>query len=225
MARSITGAAFVSLDGVMQGPGGPTEDPTGGFDQGGWVFKMADEGIGDTLGALFGGEYALLLGRRTYDIFASYWPYVEGEEAAMGESLTKADKFVLTGSNEPLEWENSYRLGGIDAVAELKRTDGPDLLIQGSSTLYPALLEHRLLDRLILMTFPVVLGEGKRLLGDGTPARRLALVEHRVTDKGTVITTFEPGGDLPAYPESNAPTPPTSEREARRKARIADGTW
>ena len=164
MTRKLTGAAFVSLDGVMQAPGGPTEDPTGGFDESGWVFRMDDDGINDTLGTLFGAPYDLLLGRRTYDIFAAYWPYVEGENAFMGESLTQAGKYVLTSSDAPLEWENSHRLSAIDEVPALKQSDGPDLLIQGSSTLYPQLLDAGLLDRLVLMTFPIVLGKGKRLL-------------------------------------------------------------
>ena len=123
MTRKLTGAAFVSLDGVMQAPGGPTEDPTGGFDESGWVFRMDDDGINDTLGALFGAPYDLLLGRRTYDIFAAYWPYVEGENAFMGESLTQAGKYVLTGSDASLEWENSHRLSALDQVPALKQSE------------------------------------------------------------------------------------------------------
>lgn len=96
MPRKITGAAFLSLDGVMQAPGGSSEDPSGGFEAGGWVFRLWDEGVNEVLGGLFGGEYELLLGRRTYDIFAAYWPYVEGEEAGMGEAFTRAGKYVLT---------------------------------------------------------------------------------------------------------------------------------
>lgn len=111
MARTITAAAFVSLDGVMQAPGGPTEDPTSGFDQGGWVFKLWDEGVGETLGTLFSGDYDLLLGRRTYDIFAAYWPYAEGDNAPMGEAFDRANKYVLTRGDQPLEWQNSHREG------------------------------------------------------------------------------------------------------------------
>ncbi|HCB78590.1 MAG TPA: riboflavin biosynthesis protein RibD, partial [Erythrobacter sp.] len=169
-----------------------TEDPTGGFDESGWVFRMDDDGINDTLGTLFGAPYDLLLGRRTYDIFAAYWPYVEGENAFMGESLTQAGKYVLTSSDAPLEWEDSHRLSAIDEVPALKQSDGPDLLIQGSSTLYPQLLDAGLLDRLVLMTFPIVLGRGKRLLDGAMSAGRLKLDDHRVTGKGTVITTYEP---------------------------------
>lgn len=222
--RRIIGSAFISLDGVIQGPGGPGEDPTGGFDQGGWVFKVWDEGVDEVLGALFAGEYDLLLGRRTYDIFAAYWPYVDGEAAAMGEAFTRANKYVLTRGDQPLEWTNSHRLTSFDDVAALKAGDGPDLIVQGSSTIYPGLLAAGLIDRLTLMTFPVTLGRGKRLFGDGTPTGMLGMVDHKVTPKGTVIATFEPGGTLPAYPPY-APLPSTSEREAERQRRMQDGSW
>lgn len=224
MPRKITGAAFISLDGVIQAPGGPTEDPSGGFDQGGWVFKVWDEGIDETIGSLFSGNYDLLLGRRTYDIFAAYWPYVEGPEAGMGEAFTNASKFVLTRGEQPLEWANSHRVASIADVAAIKASEGPDLIIQGSSTIYPGLLAAGLLDQLILMTFPVTLGNGKRLFGSGTPTSMLEMVDHKVTAKGSVITTYQPGGVLPPYP-SEGPTPSTSEREAERQRRIATGTW
>ncbi len=221
--RRITGAAFLSLDGVMQAPGGPTEDYTGGFDQGGWLFRFGDDGIFDTIGSLFGGEYDLLLGRRTYDIFASYWPYVEGEAVEMGAAFTRAGKHVLTRGDRPLEWENSHRLTGIGDVAALKRTDGPDLIIQGSSTIYPGLLAEGLIDRLILMIFPVTIGKGKRLFGDGTPAGALKMVDHKVTAKGTVVATYEPGGGIPTH--GAFPEPSTSDREAERQRRMKAGSW
>ncbi len=224
VARTIAAAAFVSLDGVMQAPGGPTEDDTGGFDEGGWVFKLWDEGVEPTLAALFSGQYDLLLGRRTYDIFAAYWPYAEGENRPMGEAFDRAAKYVLTRGDRPLEWQNSHRLRGIEDVARLKATDGPGLVVQGSSTLYPALLAAGLIDTLTLMIYPVVLGTGKRLLGDGTPVRRLELTDHSVTQKGTVIATYRPGGNLPPYPDE-APIPATSEREIARRAAMAEGRW
>jgi len=222
--RNVIGGAFLTLDGVMQGPGGPTEDVTGGFDEGGWVFKLWDEGAGDAIGALFAGEYDLLLGRRTYDIFAAYWPYVEGEGAAMGEAFTLANKYVLTRGDQPLEWANSHRLKSIDDVAALKQGDGSDLIIQGSSTIYPGLLAAGLIDRLILMTFPVTLGKGKRLFGDGTPTTKLKMVDHRVTAKGTVIAAYERGDTLPAFPPFG-PQPSTSARETERQRRMAEGSW
>jgi dihydrofolate reductase len=239
--RSIRGAVFVSLDGVMQAPGGPTEDPTGGFDHGGWLPQFFDEDVGQAIDAFFGREYDLLLGRRTYEIFAAYWPYVGGEAAGigevfdrtgkedgeaaaieMGEAFTRANKYVLSRGTPDLSWSNSYRLGSIDEVRALKQTDGPDLLIQGSSTLYPQLLAQRLLDRLTVMTFPVVLGSGKRLFGDGTPPESLRMVDHRITRSGAVIATYEPGGAVEhgwAGPQS------TSGREEIRQQKIAEGCW
>jgi dihydrofolate reductase len=222
--RKIIGGVFLTLDGVIQGPGGPTEDVTGGFAEGGWVFKLWDEGAGDAIGQLFAGEYDLLLGRRTYDIFAAHWPYVEGEGAAMGEAFTRANKYVLTRGDQPLEWVNSHRLKSIDDVAAIKQDTGPNLIIQGSSTIYPGLLAAGLIDRLTLMIFPVTLGKGKRLFGDGTPSEMLKMVDHKVTPKGTVIATYERGGALPDLP-TFAPPPSTSSREKERQRRMADGRW
>jgi dihydrofolate reductase len=222
--RKVIGAAFVSLDGVMQAPGGPTEDPTGGFDAGGWMFKIWDEGIGETLGNLFSGEYDLLLGRRTYDIFAAYWPYAEGDNKPMGEAFDRANKYVLTRGDEPLEWQNSHRLRSLDEVAALKQSDGKRIVIQGSSTIYSGLLAQGLIDELTLMIFPVTLGRGKRLFGEGTPVELLSMTDHRVTAKGTVIATYEPGGSMPPYPPEG-PIPFTSDRELVRQKRIAEGGW
>lgn len=221
--RKLTGAAFVSLDGVMQAPGGPSEDYSNGFDEGGWLFRFGDEGIFDTIGSLFAGEYDLLLGRRTYDIFAAYWPYVDGPEAEMGQAFTRAGKHVLTRGSQPLDWENSHRLTGIGEVAALKRSDGPDLVIQGSSTIYPGLLDAGLIDRLVLMTFPLTLGKGKRLFGDGTPAGALRMTDHKVTTRGTIIATYEPDGGIPAT--GPFPVPSTSAREQERQHRMRDGSW
>ena len=224
MARTITGAAFLSLDGVMQAPGGPTEDPTGGFAEGGWMFKVWDEGIEPTLGSLFSGEYDLLLGRRTYDIFAAFWPYAEGDNKPMGEAFDRANKYVLTRGDQVLEWQNSHRLDGVEDVAAIKADDGADIIIQGSSTIYPALLAAGLIDTLITMTFPVILGSGKRLFGEGTPVGRLEMIDHSVTGKGTVIATYRPGGTLPPYPPEG-PIPVTSGREIERQRRIQAGNW
>ncbi len=222
--RRIIGSAFISLDGVIQGPGGPTEDPTGGFGEGGWVFKIWDEGVNEVIDGLFSRDYDLLLGRRTYDIFAAYWPYVDGEGAAMGDAFTAANKYVLTRGSQPLDWAHSHRLAGIDDVAALKQGDGPDLVIQGSGMIYPGLLAAGLIDQLTLMIFPVTLGTGKRLFGDGTTVAMLKMVDHKVTANGTVIATYEPGGALPPYPPYG-PEPSTSAREAERQRLIAEGSW
>ena len=222
--RKIIGAVFQSLDGVMQAPGGPSEDPTGGFDQGGWQFKFPDAAGGEAVGDLLGGEYDLLLGRRTYDIFAAYWPYVQGEEAELGRAFTRVRKYVLTRGDQPLAWENSHRLGSIDAVAALKQGDGPELRIWGSSTIYPGLLAAGLLDRLRLLTYPVTLGKGKRLFGEGTPAQALTMVHHQVTPQGTVIADYEPTGSMPKG-AFDGPEPATSAREAERQQKMQDGSW
>ena len=225
MARKITGGVFLSLDGVMQAPGGPQEDTQGGFEQGGWMFKIWDPGIEETLGGLFSGVYDLLLGRRTYDIFAAYWPFAEEpENQPMREAFDRANKYVLTRSDERLEWQNSHRLGSVEDVARIKEGEGSDLIIQGSSTIYPALLSAGLIDELVLMTFPVTLGAGKRLFGEGTPVERLEMVDHRVTAKGTLIATYRPGGELPPYPPQG-PIGARSDREAERQRKMTEGTW
>ncbi|WP_267394360.1 MULTISPECIES: dihydrofolate reductase family protein [unclassified Sphingomonas] len=220
--RKLTGAAFVSLDGVMQAPGGPTEDPTGNFDQGGWVFGIGDDVFDPILGELFTPPFALLLGRRTYDIFAAYWPFVDGDLGGMGEAMTAADKHVVSHDDQPLDWANSYRLNGIAAIQALKESDGADLLIQGSSTLYPPLLAAGLIDELVLMTYPVVLGAGKRLFGNGTPPGALRLLEQQVGTKGVMVTRWAPDGPIPAV---NHPPPRSSAFEAERQRRIAERSW
>lgn len=219
--RRIVGGMFVSLDGVIQAPGGPTEDPTGGFVHGGWMFPVSDDDVGTAVGEFFSQPYDLLLGRRTYDIFAAYWPYADGEGAAMGDAFTAANKYVLTHGEQPLPWANSHRIRTVDDVATLKQDDGPDLLIQGSSMIYPALLVAGLLDRLVLYTFPIVLGSGKRLFGQGTPPGTLKLVDHQVSPGGTVIATYEPAGEV----ETGSFGPIESAREDERQAKMKDGTW
>ena len=213
--RRLTGAVFQSLDGVMQAPGGPEEDPSGGFRFGGWVQPFWDADMGP-FEALIMGEYDLLLGKRTYDIFAAYWPY--NQDDPIGTKFQRIDKYVLTHSDEPLTWEHSSRLSGdtAAAVAGLKQSDGRDLLIQGSSTLYPPLLSARLIDRLILMTFPVVLGEGKRIFDGTEKPGAMKLVDRFVSAKRVVLTAYEPAGDVPVGSfETKAPSAAELERRAR----------
>ena len=215
--RKVIGAAFVSLDGVMQAPGGPEEDWTGGFEHGGWLSPLFDEQTGEAVDRLFAEPFDLLLGRKTYDIFAAYWPYAEGDSKPMGEMFDRVGKYVVTRGDQPLDWPNSHRVPGLDALADLKQTDGPDLVIQGSSTLYPQLLAAGLIDRLTVMVFPVILGAGKRLFGNGTPPRALRMVEHRISPAGTVIATYEPVGAV----ETGSFVPPAqSEREQQRQIRM-----
>ena len=193
--RKLTGAVFISLDGVMQAPGGPEEDPSSGFRYGGWVQPLWDADMGPFEDVIM-SEYDLLLGKRTYDIFSAYWPY--NQDNPIGEKFQRINKYVLTHSNDPLEWDGSHRLSGdtAEAVAELKRSEGRDLLIQGSSTLYAPLLSARLIDRLVLMTFPVVLGNGKRIFDGSEKPGALKLVDHFVTNTGVVFTSYEPAGEV-----------------------------
>ena len=220
--RRIVGCVFQSLDGVMQAPGGPDEDPTGGFRFGGWQFAFPDEVAEAAIERQCAPPFAMLLGRRTYDIFASYWPYVEGEAAALGALFNKADKFVLTHSDRPLEWENSHRLSGVDAIKALKQGDGPELRIWGSSMLYPLLLEADLLDNLILLTYPLVLGKGKRVFGEGSPARTFNMRDHAFGPGGVSIATLEPAGEV--RPGASPPAPPNA-RESERQRKISEGSW
>ena len=195
--RKLTGAVFISLDGVMQAPGGPEEDPSGGFSFGGWTAPFADESASVPLAKyLIEPDYDLLLGKRTYEIFAAYWPY--NRDNAIGEKFQLINKYVLTHTDEPLSWENSHKLSGdtVAAVAELKRSNGRDLLIQGSSTLYVPLLGAGLIDLLILMTYPVVLGEGKRIFDGSQAPGSFKLVDHFVSNKGVVFGTYEPAGEV-----------------------------
>src|SRR3954462_1503946 len=194
--RKLTGAVFLSLDGVMQAPGGPDEDPTSDFRFGGWVQPFWDEDMGPFEGIVT-SDYDLLLGKRTYDIFAAYWPY--NQDNPIGAKFQRINKYVLTHSDAPLEWDNSHKLPGdtAAAVGELKQSEGRDLLIQGSSTLYVPLLAAGLIDRLVLMTFPVLLGPGKRIFAGSQKPVALELVDSFVSPKGVVITTFEPAGDVP----------------------------
>ena len=214
--RKLTGAVFLSLDGVMQAPGGPTEDWTGGFAHGGWMFPLGDEAVDAAIGGLFDQPFGLLLGRKTYEIFAAYWPYAE-EGDPIGTAFDKAGKYVVTGGGDPLEWQNSHRVGSVEEVRAVKASDGPDLIIQGSSTLYPQLFATGLIDRLILLTFPIVLGTGKRLFGDGTPPFAMKLVAQETSSTGVVIATYEPAG---AVRTGTFAGPEPSEREQARQERM-----
>jgi len=195
--RKLTGSVFQSLDGVMQAPGGPDEDPTSGFRLGGWSFNYWDESLEKPFGKVIDADYDLLLGKRTYDIFAGYWP--DHQDMPVGARFQRINKYVLTHSDEPLGWDHSHKLSGdtAGAVAELKRSEGRDLLIQGSSTLYVPLLAAGLIDRLIVMIFPVVLGQGKRIFDGSQAPGALKLVEHSISDKGVAFLSYEPAGDVP----------------------------
>jgi dihydrofolate reductase len=193
--RKIVAAASMSLDGVMQAPGGAEEDPSGGFQLGGWTFRYWDDAIADALGDLFSHPYELLLGRKTYEIFASHWPYVQDDPFA--DAINNATKYVATSSRAPLTWQNSVAIRDVrKEVSQLKRDGGPTLLTQGSSELLQTLLKHELVDRFTLLTYPVVLGKGKRLFGSGTISTALRLVESKASPTGVTINTYEHDGSI-----------------------------
>jgi dihydrofolate reductase len=215
--RKLTGAVFVSLDGVMQAPGGPEEDPSGGFRFGGWVAPFWDENMGP-FEKLIMADYDLLLGKRTYDIFSAYWPY--NQDDPIGAKFQNINKYVVTHSDDPLSWDNSEGLSGdlAGAVAELKKSEGRDLLIQGSSTLYAPLLAAGLIDQLVLITFPVVLGKGKRIFDGSQQPGALKLADSFVTPKGVLIATYVPDGDVPT---GTFETKEPSEAELERREKLA----
>jgi dihydrofolate reductase len=216
--RKLTGAVFQSLDGVMQAPGGPQEDPSGGFRFGGWSFAFWDGSMEQPFGKVIEADYDLLLGKRTYDIFSAYWPY--NQDNPIGAKFQRINKYVLTHSDEPLTWENSSKLSGdtAAAVSELKKSEGRDLLIQGSSTIYPPLLSAGLIDRLLLMTFPVLLGRGKSIFDGTQRPGRMSMTDHFVSDSGVTFATYEPAGDVPT---GSFETKEPSEAELNRREKWA----
>jgi dihydrofolate reductase len=222
MRKLITGA-MVSLDGVMQAPGGPQEDKSGGFEFGGWVVPYVDQEFGQGIDALFGQPFDLLLGRRTYEIFAAHWPYAEGgEDNFIAKLFNRATKYVATRSGMELTWSRSIALHDAAAdVARLKQEDGPRLLTQGSSDLIQTLLAKDLIDEIALFTFPVVLGNGKKLFEEGAKPAAFTLIENKVTSKGVMIGRYQRAGAV--VTGDFAMDPPTPAEVARRERMAREG--
>jgi dihydrofolate reductase len=219
--RKVVAATFLSLDGVMQAPGGPEEDPTGGFSHGGWTFHYWDEAMGELMGKIFDEPFDLLLGRRTYEIFAAHWPYA-GEDDPIAKAFNRVTKYVATSSDKPLTWQNSVALHDVPAeVAKLKRQDGPKLLIQGSSVLIQTLLKHDLIDEIDLLVFPLVLGKGKRMFGEGATPAALKLVESKVSSTGVVMSSYRRAGEIKTG--SFALEEPSEAEIARREKMAVEG--
>jgi dihydrofolate reductase len=193
--RRLIVTTFLTLDGVMQAPGGPEEDDDG-FAFGGWSVNYWDELMSQTMGAFMGKPFDLLLGRKTYDIFAAYWP--EAPEDAGGKPLNDATKYVASRGSPPLEWNKSVLIEGdvAQGVATLKREDGPELQVHGSGNLIQTLVRHGLVDQFVLWVFPLVVGSGKRLFADGTVPSALKLVDSKVSTTGVVIGTYAPAGKI-----------------------------
>lgn len=213
--RKIIAITHVTLDGVMQSPGGPEEDPSGGFTQGGWIVPFWGETLDQALGEIMSGAFDMLLGRRTYEIFAAYWPYAGDNPIA--KAFTKAAKYVVTNSLDRFDWVNTHRVGGdaVDEIRRLKASDGPELHVWGSGELLQTLIAAELLDEFRIWVFPLVLGEGKRLFEDGVPPQGLVLAGSRSTPDGVLFNTYRPAGPLPRRPLH--PDNPSEAELARRK--------
>jgi dihydrofolate reductase len=187
---------FLSLDGVMQAPGGPEEDREGGFDLGGWLVPYADEDMGRFMVESITSTDAFLLGRKTYEIFAAHWPLITDENDPLATSLNSKPKHVASRTLDKVEWNNSTLLRGdvAEAVAELKRHPGGNLQVQGSSELAQTLMRHDLVDEYRLLIYPVVLGKGKRLFRDGNVPAALRLVDTQTTGTGVTMQTYQSVG-------------------------------
>jgi dihydrofolate reductase len=196
--RKLVVNTFVTLDGVMQAPGGPEEDQTGGFEHGGWSFGYWDEAMGEWMGEAMGKPFALLLGRRTYEIFAAHWP--QAGDAPGAAELNAATKYVASRTLDSVEWANSTLLEGdaVAAIARLKEEEGPEIQVHGSSDLIQTLLANDLVDEFRVWIFPVVLGGGKRLFGEGTAPAGLELVDSKTSTTGVLMATYKPAG-APKY--------------------------
>jgi dihydrofolate reductase len=194
--RKLLVTTFLTLDGVMQAPGGPGEDDSGGFAYGGWSVNYWDDKMAEVMGEAVSRPFAMVLGRRTYDVMAAYWPTAPEEAGA--KPLNEATKYVASRGRPTLEWSNSVLIEGdaADGLAALKREDGPELQVHGSANLIQSLLRNNLVDEFRLWVFPVVVGSGKRLFADGTIPSGLKLVDSTVSTTGVVIGTYQPAGEI-----------------------------
>lgn len=223
--RKIVVMAFVSVDGVMQAPGGPDEDRSGGFAHGGWVEPLWDEVAGAAVDEVFDAPFDLLLGRKTYDIFASYWPFIQTDPSAadyeegnakIATRFDEVTKYVATHRPDSLAWQNTEWLGedAVGRLRQLKREDGPPLLTQGSSELVHTLLANDLVDEVRLLVFPVLLGKGKRLFGEETKPAGLKLEKATVSPRGIVVARHVRAGDVATG--TFAPEDPATDRKAQK---------
>lgn len=193
--RTVRIIEHISLDGVIQGPGGPEEDKSNGFNHGGWGFPGHDDEVGHAIVAAQGQGFDLLLGRKTYDIFAGYWPQQTGP---MADSLNGAKKFVATHRPDSLDWGPVENLGAdISAgIRRVKEAGGPELIVWGSSTLTPLLIAEGLADEVMLLVFPVLIGRGKRIYSDSVQPSGLTHVSSRTAPSGVIISTYKPAGAM-----------------------------
>ena len=218
--RKIIVGAQVSIDGVMQAPGGPTEDPTGGFKFGGWAMPYFDEVFGEEIDRLFKESFDLLLGRKTYEIFAAYWPYYDegAPHGGIAKLFKDIKKYAVSRSGKvDTSWAGSVLLRDLAEVKRLKQEDGPHLVTQGSTELVHALLANDLVDAISIFTLPVVLGGGKKLFADGSAPHSFKLTGSRVSPSGLIVGHYERSGDIKVgAPAADSP----SDREVARRDRM-----
>lgn len=221
--RRLIASTFASLDGVMQAPGGPEEDITGGFALGGWMFDYADESMDISAAGFDGKDRELVLGRRTYQIFEAYWPY-QPDDHPIAKTLNAAKKHVASRTLTTLRWNNSTLLHGdvVSAIIALKARPGPDLQMIGSGNLIQTLQAASLIDEYNVWTFPVVLGRGKRLFSETAKPSALRLVRSQVSTTGVVMSAYAPDGDIRP---GSFPSAEPSEKELARRKMMAGGTW
>jgi len=218
--RKIIVGAMVSIDGVMQAPGGPSEDPTQGFKFGGWEMAYFDQEFGEQLNRVFKEKFDLLLGRKTYEIFAAYWPYYEenAPHGSIAKLFNEIKKYAVSRSGEVgTGWRGSVLLRDIADVKRLKQEDGPNLLTQGSTELVHALFANDLVDAMSIFTVPVVLGGGKKLFADGSAPHSFKLTGSRVSSTGVLVGHYERDGEVKIV--DGAPASP-SQREIARQERM-----
>ncbi len=192
--RKVIVISFITLDGVLQGPGGPTEDTSGDFTYGGWIAPYADDILSKTMNEQMSNPSDLLLGRKTFEIFASYWPY----HADGWPGINEATKYVASNTLTKTEWSNSVFLAGDvpDKIKKLKQQDGPDLKVWGSGNLVQTLLKHDLIDEFWLKIYPITLGMGKRLFAEGTIPAAFELYESRISPSGVIVAYFKRAGEV-----------------------------
>ena len=218
--RKIVVGAFVSMDGVMQAPGGPSEDPTKGFGFGGWVMPYFGPEFGEEVDRIFQEQFDLLLCRKTYEIFAAYWPYYDedADHGGIAKLFNNIKKYVVSRSGEvDTGWAGSVLLRDVAEVKRLREEDGPNLVTQGSTELVHALLANDLVDAMSIFTVPVVLGGGKKLFADGSAPHSFKLTRSRVSSNGLVIGHYERGGEI-QIGDTAADAP--SAREVARQERM-----
>ena len=219
--RKLIVLSFITLDNVMQAPGGPEEDPTGGFEHEGWLFGYFDDFLLNVMIKQTSKPFDLLLGRKTYEIFAAHWPYVNADQDPFAAKLNNAKKYVASKTLIKLGWNNSELINGDvpEGIKRIKEQDGPEIQVHGSSNLVQTLLKHDLVDELWLKIFPVTLGTGKRLFAEGTFPAGFKLLESGISPSGVIIANYERSGEV-KMGSFGLETP--SEAELARRKRLKE---